>query len=110
MRREKTGIGWKERKEEAERQSNKCGKNVVKWEREGGKGTERNTEWRRKGDRKNERDMEEEGKDREGDGWWGIGIKKVIFENFGIVILCLVMLMCTYLDKEKCLLFNFRNV
>jgi hypothetical protein len=30
MRREKTGIGWKERKEEAERQSNKCGKNVVK--------------------------------------------------------------------------------
>jgi hypothetical protein len=54
--------------------------------------------------------MEEEGKDREGDGWWGIGIKKVIFENFGIVILCLVMLMCTYLDKEKCLLFNFRNV
>jgi hypothetical protein len=52
--------------------------------------------------------MEEEVKDREGDGWWLIGIKKVIFENFGIVILCLGM--CTYLDKEKCLLFNFRNV
>jgi hypothetical protein len=33
--------------------------------------------------------MEEEGKDREGEGWLGIGIKKVIVENFGIVILCL---------------------
>jgi hypothetical protein len=51
--------------------------------------------------------MEEEGKDREGEGWL-IGIKKVIVENFGIVILCLGM--CTYLDKEKSLLFNFRNV
>jgi hypothetical protein len=31
--------------------------------------------FRRKGDRIDERDMEEEGKNREGDGW-GIGIKK----------------------------------
>jgi hypothetical protein len=36
-----------------------------------------------------ERDMEEVGKNREGEGR-GIGIKKVIFGNFGIVILCLV--------------------
>jgi hypothetical protein len=39
------------------------------------------------------RGMEDEGKDREVERW-GIGIKKVIFGNFGIDILGLVMIMC----------------
>jgi hypothetical protein len=37
-----------------------------------------------------ERDMEEEKKNREREGW-GIEIKKVVFETFGIDILGLVM-------------------
>jgi hypothetical protein len=37
------------------------------------------------------RDMEDEGKDREGKRW-AIGIKKVIFGNFGIDILGLVIM------------------
>jgi hypothetical protein len=53
----------------------------------------------------NERDMEEEGKDREEEGW-GIGIKKGIFlELFGIVTLCLLMCMCYITKFTKKLLF-----
>jgi hypothetical protein len=42
---------------------------MLRNEREGGKETGRNTERKRKGDKIDERDMEEEGKDREGEGW-----------------------------------------
>jgi hypothetical protein len=58
--RDKTGIGWKERKEDAEcamktdRQLSTCGTDVAKCEK-----------GRQKGDKMDERDMEEEGKERE---------------------------------------------
>jgi hypothetical protein len=54
-KREKTGIGWKERKGAAECtmrkeiQSSTWEMNVAKWEKEGGKGVRRNTEWRQCG-------------------------------------------------------------
>jgi hypothetical protein len=46
-------------------------------EREGAKGQGRNTERRRKGDRLDERDMEEEGNNRNTNGW-GIEIKMLL--------------------------------
>jgi hypothetical protein len=46
-------------------------------EREGAKGQGRNTERRRKGDRLDETDMEEEGKNRNTNGW-GIEIKMLL--------------------------------
>jgi hypothetical protein len=46
-------------------------------EREGAKGQGKNTERRRKGDRLDERDMEEEGKNRNTNGW-GIEIKMLL--------------------------------
>jgi hypothetical protein len=73
-RRQKTGIGWKERKEGAEcvmrreTQSSPCGMDVAKW-KGGREETGRNTEWRRKGNRMDVRDMKEEGKDGEGYEW-----------------------------------------
>jgi hypothetical protein len=85
-RREKTGIGWKEKKAECatrERQLSRCGMDVRN-ERDGEKETGRNTEVRRKGDRMDKRDMEDEGKDREGERW-AIGIKKVIFEILELI-------------------------
>jgi hypothetical protein len=71
-KREKTGIEWKERKKGAEcatrreRQSGTCAMNERERE-EKERGEIRNEDGR--GDRIDERDMEEEGKDREGEGW-----------------------------------------
>jgi hypothetical protein len=47
--------------------------------REGEKGTGRNIERRRKRDRMDERGREEEGKDREGEGW------KIERKNVGLI-------------------------
>jgi hypothetical protein len=77
-KREKTGIGWEERKEGAE-----CTMRRKKhiWngnEREGEKATGRNTEWRWKGDRMDEKDMEEEGQNGKRNGW-GLERKMLYF-------------------------------
>jgi hypothetical protein len=65
-RTERTGIGWKEKRESAG-----CAARTVRG-REGG-----NTEQRRNEDRMDERDMEEERKNIEGKDW-GIE-KKILF-------------------------------
>jgi hypothetical protein len=75
-KREKTGIGWKERKEGAEcamrrerRQLSTCGLDVVKWERDRMEFGEILNE-----DGREIRWMKEEGKNRNRKGW-GIEIK-----------------------------------
>jgi hypothetical protein len=84
-RRERIGIGWKKKKECAgcavrrERQSTHV-ERMRRNEREGGKGTGRNTERRRKRDRMDERGVEEEGKDRKGEG---VGNRK---KNVGLIV------------------------
>jgi hypothetical protein len=70
-RTERTGIGWKEKRESAG-----CAARTVRG-REGGKGAGSNTEQRRNEDRMDERDMEEERKNIEGKDW-GIE-KKILF-------------------------------
>jgi hypothetical protein len=64
-RREKTGIGRKERTKGAECATRRVRMDATKWE----KGTGRNTERRRKGDRTDERDMEQEGQNRKRKRW-----------------------------------------